>query len=126
MPAEHDVVDARLRASSSRRATISATSGRGDGDRLGPAEALGGLGLGVRAPQRRVLGGDAATATRSATSCGTSPVDGLGRRAGDAMRLVDASLARASSAAVTVSSSSFQETMNFSTPSFSSSAVTSS
>ena len=93
-----------------------------DGDRLGPAEALRGLGLGVRAPERGVLSGDAAR-DEVAHELRHDAVDGLGRRTG--RDDLHAHLA-ASSAAVTVSSSSFQETMNLSTPSFSSSAVTSS
>ena len=94
----------------------------GDGDGLGPAEALRRLGLGRGAPELGVLRGDAA-GDEVGDEAGDGAADRVGGRAADG----DAEAHRAASSAVrTVSSSSCQETMNFSTPSRSSTAVTSS
>ncbi len=93
-----------------------------DGHRLRPAQPLDGFGCGIRPPEGLVAVGDAAR---------DEVGDQLGNHPGDrvlwgARRLdVDRHFA-ASRAADTVSSNSFQETMNLSTPSFSSSWVTSS
>ena len=93
-----------------------------DRDGLGPAQALRGLRFGLRPPERRVLRRDPA-GDPVGHQLGDEPADGLGRRARGDDR--DTHFA-ASSAAVTVSSNSFHDTTNFSTPSFSSTAVTSS
>ena len=87
--------------------------GARDRDRLGPAEALRRLGLGLGAPQRGVLRRDAAR-DEVGDEAGHGAADGVGGVA--AHRDAEAHRA-ASSAPRTVSRSSFHETMNLSTPS---------
>ena len=83
---------------------------------------LFGLSLGIRTPQGGVAARDAACDV-IADELGDDAVGSLSSFAGQAD--ADVHFA-ASSAAATVSRSSFQETTNFSTPSFSRSSVTSS
>jgi hypothetical protein len=118
--AEDDVVDVLAAELLAERRDLG-DEGTRDGDRLGPAEALGGLGLGVGAPEGAVEPGDAGRDVRLDEG-GDVRLDGSGRRA--AQRDADAHLAP-SRAFVTVSMSSLHDTLNFSTPSFSRSSVTS-
>ncbi len=118
--AEDDVVDALAAELLAERRDLGHQR-TGDGDRLRPAEALGGLGLGVRSPERAVQPGDAGGVVRLDEG-GDVGLDGRGRRA--AQRDAHAHLAP-SRAVVTVSMSSLHDTLNFSTPSFSRSSVTS-
>lgn len=95
----------------------------GDRDGLHPAEALRRLGLGGGSPQISVLGGDA-----RGHQVSDEPRDHLfdGPRGVAAGCDGNRHYLAPSSAALTVSTSSPQETLNLSTPSFSSSATTSS
>src|SRR5690242_11492062 len=96
--------------------------GSRDGDRLDPTQSDRGFRLCVRTPEGRVLCGDVA-----GDRVGDQTRDPVGDRvARGAGRVHPKGHFAASKAAVTVSSNSPHDTLNLSTPSFSSRAVTSS
>ena len=121
---EHDPRDALGDELGAQRLDLGHERAR-DADRLDPAEALRGLGLGSGSPQRRVAGGDAGR-----DEVGDQPGERLVDDRLDVPAQVDLEAHRAISGALrsavsTVSFSSCHEAMNFSTPSSSSTWVTS-